>query len=68
MERISSKSDEIDLLTIALVLWAKRNILMASTLGFIVAGILFAFAQTTVYQGTIAIHPLTDAELAGFNN
>ena len=67
MERISSKSDDIDLLTIALVLWAKRNTLIASTLGFVVAGILFAYAQTTIYQGKIVINPLTDAELAGFN-
>ena len=67
MERISSKSDDIDLLTIALVLWAKRNTVIASTLGFVVAGILFAHAQTTIYQGKIVINPLTDAELAGFN-
>ena len=66
MERISSNTNEVDLITIAAALWAKRNVLIASTLSFVVAGILVAFAQTPVYQGRMQISPLSDAELTGF--
>ena len=67
MERTSSKIDEIDLLNVAKTLWEKRKIIIASTLGFIVSGTMFAFSQTMVYEGNIVVHPLTDAELVGFN-
>lgn len=67
MERQSLNSDEIDLLAIAKLLWAKRYTLVASTLGFLIAGILFAQAQTTVYKGKVVVNSLTEAELVGFN-
>ena len=67
MDRISSKTNEMDLLTITLTLWGKRTVLAAATLGFVAAGILLAYARTSVYEGKIVINPLTEAELTGFH-
>ena len=61
MERISPNSDEIDLLAIARLLWTKRYILIGSTLGFVVAGILVAYAQTTIYKGEIVVNSLNES-------
>lgn len=68
MDPTSAKSDEIDLLKVGMTLWAKRNILILCTLGFFTLGVMFALAQTKIYQGRIQVHPLTDAELTGFND
>ena len=67
MNSTTLKSNEIDLLAIALALWAKRYILIVSTLSFVVAGILYARAQPIVYHGKVVINPLNEAELIGFN-
>ena len=67
MDRISSKINEMDLLTITLTLWGKRTVLAAATLAFVAAGILLAYARTPVYEGKIVINPLTEAELTGFD-
>ena len=68
MEHMSSKANEIDLGTIAQVLWEKRKTLISSILGFIVLGTLLAFAQTTIYKGKLAINPLIEVELIDFEN
>ena len=63
MERVSSKADEIDLLTFGLALWARRNALIACTLSFFILGVLVANTQTTIYQAKVAVYPLRKLNL-----
>ena len=68
MEQPSSKNNEIDMLDIALTLWAKRISIVAYTVVFFATGILFAYSQTTIYRGEIVVHPLISSELAEFDS
>ena len=67
MGNVSPPKDELDLLDLAFVLWKRRFVLIAATVAFLGAGVLFVLTQSPVYRGELVIHPLNESDLTGFN-
>ena len=67
MGNVSPPKDELDLLDLAFIVWKRRLALIAATVAFLGAGVLFVLTQSPVYRGELIIHPLSESEVTGFN-
>ena len=67
MEQTSITKKELDVLDIVQILWERRRVVVATTLGFLVASLLFTSTKSPVYRGELEIFSLDKIDLAGFD-